>query len=161
MNPRPKCFPETTFWATLTIELPQAAPAPLNPSSVPCDFVWPFEVAKNWIKLKKIVKMIFFSNFYQWLISFGGKKPQKSTKQFEFFGRTESKKDSHKQEIYNFAHTTKKQVIFGALIVTSRRCVTIWANKKHRVFYVFLMTNFFLLIFYLLPRTIKLHRTVF
>lgn len=33
-------FPDTIWRATLTIELPQAAPGPLNPSSVPNGLVW-------------------------------------------------------------------------------------------------------------------------
>lgn len=33
-------LPDTIWRATLTIELPHAAPAPLNPSSVPNGFVW-------------------------------------------------------------------------------------------------------------------------
>lgn len=37
-NPLPNDLADTIWWATFTIELPQAAPAPLNPSSVPNGF---------------------------------------------------------------------------------------------------------------------------
>lgn len=37
-NPRPNDLADTIWCATFTIELPQAAPAPLNPSSVPNGF---------------------------------------------------------------------------------------------------------------------------
>lgn len=38
VNPLPNDFAETICCATLTIELPHAAPGPLNPSSVPNGF---------------------------------------------------------------------------------------------------------------------------
>lgn len=38
VNPRDNDLAETIWWATLTIELPHAAPAPLKPSSVPNGF---------------------------------------------------------------------------------------------------------------------------
>lgn len=38
VNPLPKDFADTICCATLTIELPHAAPAPLKPSSVPNGF---------------------------------------------------------------------------------------------------------------------------
>lgn len=64
-NPLPRDLADTIWWATFTIELPQAAPAPLNPSSVPNGFGGCFTlsmISSGNGKKKKCFVLIFYDN---------------------------------------------------------------------------------------------------